>query len=95
MGRFAPVYVSLLCLAAAASPATAGSTYQYEDSEGVVHYTNVPGDPRYSFVRKDAEPAPAQKPMAERAGGVSQGLRAFSHVIRAAAERYGVDTAVG
>ncbi len=92
MGRFAPVYVSLLCLAAAASPAAAGSTYQYEDSEGVVHYTNVPGDPRYSFVRKDAEPAPAQKPMAERAVGGSQGLRAFSHVIRAAAERHGVDT---
>ena len=91
MGRFVPVCVSLLCLAGAASPAAAGSTYQYEDPEGVVHYTNVPGDPRYAFVRKDAEP-PAPKPAAERAGGPSQGIRAFAHVIRAAAERYGVDT---
>jgi transglycosylase-like protein with SLT domain/uncharacterized protein DUF4124 len=92
MGRFVPVCVSLLSLAAAASPAAAGSTYQYEDSEGVVHYTNVPGDPRYTFVRKDAQPAAAQNPMAGRAGGLSQGLRTFAHVIRAAAERYGVDT---
>ena len=91
MDRFVPVCVSLLCLAAAASPAAAGSTYQYEDPEGVVHYTNVPGDPRYAFVRKDAE-APAPKPAAERAGGPSQGIRAFAQVIRAAAERYGVDT---
>ena len=72
MGRFVPVCVSLLCLAAAASPAAAGSTYRYEDTEGVVHYTNVPGDPRYSFVRKDAEPASVQKPMAERAGGAAR-----------------------
>jgi hypothetical protein len=91
MGRFLPVCVSLFCLAAA-GPAAAGSTYQYEDSEGIVHYTNVPGDPRYSFVRKDAEAAPAQKATAERAGGVGPSLRAFAHVIRAAAERYGVDT---
>ena len=34
MARFVPVYVSLLCLAAAASPAAAGSTYQYEDYRG-------------------------------------------------------------
>jgi soluble lytic murein transglycosylase-like protein len=64
--------------------------YQFEDDQGVVHYTNVPGDPRYSFVRKDPEPAVA-RPAAE-GGGVSRGLRAFAQVIRAAAERYGVDT---
>jgi hypothetical protein len=91
MGRFLPVSVSLLCLTAVAGPAAAGSTYQYEDAEGVVHYTNVPGDPRYSFVRKDAAPPAVPKPTAERTGSVGQGLRAFAHVIRAAAERYGVD----
>ena len=63
--------------------------YRFEDDEGVVHYTNVPGDPRYSFVRKDPEPAVAT-PAAE-GGGLSRGLRAFAHVIRTAAERYGVD----
>jgi len=92
MARLVAISVSLLCLAAAVSPAAAGSTYQYEDDQGVVHYTNVPGDPRYAFIRKDAElPVPA-KPAAERTGGLGQGLRAFAHVIRAAAERYGVET---
>jgi hypothetical protein len=64
--------------------------YQFEDDQGVVHYTNVPGDPRYNFVRKDPEPAGA-KP-AGKGGGLSHGLLAFAHIIRAAAERYGVDT---
>ncbi len=64
--------------------------YQFVDDQGVIHYTNVPGDPRYSFVRKDPEPAVA-RPAAE-GGSLSRGLRAFAHIIRAAAERYGVDT---
>jgi soluble lytic murein transglycosylase-like protein len=64
--------------------------YQFVDDQGVIHYTNVPGDPRYSFVRKDPEPVVA-KPAAE-GGSLSRGLRVFAHIIRAAAERYGVDT---
>ena len=91
MARLALFYVSLLSLIVVATPSGAGSTYQFEDEQGVVHYTNVPGDPRYSFVRRDPEPAGA-KPVAEGGGGVSRGLRAFAHLIRAAAERYGVDT---
>ena len=90
MARLLPVCVSLLSLAIAATPAGAGSTYRFEDEQGVIHYTNVPGDPRYSFVRKDVE-RPVARPAAE-GRGLSQGLRAFGHVIRAAAERYGVDT---
>lgn len=80
-----------MSLIVVATPAGAGSTYQFEDEQGVVHYTNVPGDPRYSLIRKDPEPAVA-KPAAEGGGGISRGLRAFAHLIRAAAERYGVDT---
>ncbi len=90
MARLVPLCVSLLSLAVVATPAGAGSMYQFEDDQGVIHYTNVPGDPRYSFVRKDPEPAVA-RPAAE-GGSLSRGLRAFAHVIRAAAERYGVDT---
>jgi soluble lytic murein transglycosylase len=90
MARLVPLCVSLLSLAVLASPAGAGSTYQFEDDQGVVHYTNVPGDPRYSFIRKDPEPA-AARPTAE-GGSLSRGLRAFAHIIRAAAERHGVDT---
>jgi len=76
-----------------AQPVWAGSTFQFEDEQGVVHYTNVPGDPRYSFVRKDPEPSVARS-SAEGSGGgaVSRGVRAFGQLIRAAAERYGVDT---
>jgi len=90
MARLVPLCVSFLSLAVVATPAGAGSMYQFEDDQGVIHYTNVPGDPRYSFVRKDPEPAVA-RPAAE-GGSLSRGLRAFAHVIRAAAKRYGVDT---
>ena len=91
MGRIVPVCVSLLGLAVTAGPALAGSMYRFEDEQGVVHYTNVPGDPRYAFVRKETEP-PAPRPGSEASAGLSQGLRAYAHVIRAAAERYGVET---
>jgi hypothetical protein len=95
MTRLVPFCVSLLSLGVVVSPAGAGSTYQYQDDQGVVHYTNVPGDPRYSFVRKDPEPAgvrPTGARPAADGGTLSRGLRAFAHIIRAAAERYGVDT---
>jgi hypothetical protein len=91
MARLLPLWVGLLPLAVMATPAGAGSTYRFEDEQGIVHYTNVPGDPRYSFVRKDPEPAGA-RPAAQAGGSLSRGLRAFAQVIRAAAERYGVDT---
>ncbi|HWC05174.1 MAG TPA: lytic transglycosylase domain-containing protein [Methylomirabilota bacterium] len=84
--------VALLSLAVIASPAGAGSMYRFEDEQGVVHYTNVPSDPRYGFVRKDPEPTEAKPAAAEGGGAFSRGLRAFAHIIRSAAERYGVDT---
>jgi soluble lytic murein transglycosylase len=89
MRPFASVFAAILSLALVASPAAAGSTYRYEDGEGVVHYTNVPSDPRYGFVRRDPEPEPAKPAAADPGGG--RGLRAFAHVIRTAAERHGVD----
>ena len=91
MVKFLLIGAVLLSLGVAAMPAVAGSTYQFEDEQGVVHYTNVPGDPRYSFVRKDPDPVVA-RPATESGGAVSQGVRAFAQLIRAAAERYGVDT---
>jgi Transglycosylase SLT domain/Domain of unknown function (DUF4124) len=91
MVKFLWVGAGLLSLGVAATPACAGSTYQFEDEQGIVHYTNVPGDPRYSFVRKDAEPTVARPP-AEQGLGPSPKIRAFAQLIRATAERYGVDT---
>lgn len=90
MARLLPISVVLMSLAVSADLAAAGSTYRFEDADGVVHYTNVPSDPRYAFVRRDPEPQSA-KPAAEAGGLVGRGLRAFAHVIRTAAERHGVD----
>jgi hypothetical protein len=91
MVKFLLVGAGLLSLGVAATPARAGSTYQFEDEQGVVHYTNVPGDPRYSFVRRDADTTVARPP-AEQGLGPSPKIRAFAQLIRATAERYGVDT---
>jgi hypothetical protein len=91
MARFLSVCVGLLSLGVIAPPARAGSMYQFEDDQGVVHYTNVPGDPRYNFVRKDPEPT-AARPAAEGGGAPSSGVRAFASLIQATSERYGVDT---
>jgi soluble lytic murein transglycosylase-like protein len=91
MARSAQVWLGCLSLVVLTSPALADSTYRFEDPEGVVHYTNVPSDPRYGFVRKN--PDPEARPAAANDGGTaSRGLRSFATLIRAAAERYGVDT---
>src|SRR5262245_17116985 len=90
MTRLARLSVTLLSMTALAPQAWAGSTYQFEDEQGVVHYTNVPGDPRYSFLRKDAELGVA-KAAPGGSATQSQGLRQFAYLIRASAERYGVD----
>jgi soluble lytic murein transglycosylase len=91
MAHLVSVSVALLPLAVV-GPAWAGSTYQFQDDQGVVHYTNVPSDPRYAFVRRDPEPDRAKPAAAEGGGPFSRGIRAFAHIIRSAAERYGVDT---
>jgi soluble lytic murein transglycosylase-like protein len=86
------IWAVLASLAVLASPALADSTYRFEDAEGVVHYTNVPSDPRYTFVRKSPDPVNAKPTPSTDSGTLSRGLRAFAQVIHAAAERYGVDT---
>jgi soluble lytic murein transglycosylase-like protein len=91
MVRFLPACAGLLSLAVIATPARAGSVYQFEDPEGVVHYTNVPGDPRYSFVRKEPEPTVA-RPVSQSGGTAPQGVRAFAQLIQGTAERYGVES---
>src|SRR5262245_51581908 len=73
MARLAQISVSLF-LALLAGPAGAGSVYQFEDDQGVVHYTNVPSDPRYAFVRKDSEPQGSRSPSADpRTASASDG----------------------
>jgi soluble lytic murein transglycosylase-like protein len=92
MARGAQVWGTVLTLVALTSPALADSTYRFEDQDGVVHYTNVPSDPRYSFVRKDPASEAPRPPASEAAGGAPRGLRVFAELIRTTAERHGVDT---
>ncbi|MGH7266876.1 MAG: lytic transglycosylase domain-containing protein [Candidatus Rokuibacteriota bacterium] len=74
-----------------AAPAGAGA-FRYEDKAGIVHYTNVPADPRY---RKLPGFADAPRPR----GGVASARPAprwpasvpFAKLIRATADRYHVD----
>src|SRR5262245_30587096 len=91
MVKFLSVGIGILSLAVTATPTWAGSTYAFEDEQGVIHYTNVPGDPRYGFVRKDPDPTVA-RPAADQGPVSSSGIRAFAQLIRTTAERYGVDT---
>ena len=91
MARWVSVAATILSLAVTAGPAVAGSTYRFEDGEGVVHYTNVPSDPRYGLVRRDPEPERAKPAVTGAGGTVGRGVRAFAHLIRTTAERHGVD----
>jgi soluble lytic murein transglycosylase-like protein len=61
-------------------------TFRFVDASGVVHYTNIPSDPRYPVAPVWNDPAPAASRMPPRSP-----LRRFAEAIHAAAERYGVD----
>ncbi len=61
-------------------------TFRFEDEAGVVHYTNVPSDPRYHRApgwpeSQEGSPLTSATPLVAR----------FAEAIRAAALRYGVD----
>ena len=83
--RWVGAWAGLLMLGSAEA-----GTFRFEDEAGVIHYTNVPSDPRYRFLRPDPEPPGPAKPAAP-APAPARGLVAFAEAIRAAAERYRVD----
>jgi len=94
MGRLLPALLACLTVGLAPAFARAGALYRFEDDQGVVHFTNVPNDPRYRFVRRDPEPEPEGAVLPRRTpapGALAGGLRTFAELIRATAERYGVD----
>ncbi len=65
-----------------AVPSECGATiYSFTDDKGIVHYTNVPSDPRYRPLIRGAN----------RSGGGSVNERLFDRYIREAARLYGFD----
>ena len=61
--------------------------YAFTDENGVQHFTNTPGDARYRLVLVEPKPAPVSNESAAGAG-------AWQPLIRAAAERHGVEQAL-
>jgi hypothetical protein len=72
-----------------AAPAAAGA-FRYEDQTGVVHYTNVPADPRYRKLPGFVD-APRPRAMVVSRGSDPRRPVPFADLIRATAERYQVD----
>ncbi len=64
------------------SMASAGEVYQYIDKEGIIHFTNVPTDPRYK---------PRSLPQLPNFPSQHYGYWDFRNTIHAAAYRHGVD----
>jgi soluble lytic murein transglycosylase-like protein len=81
-------------------PATAraGSLYSYVDSDGVMHFSNVPNDQRYRKVTRTSEVAGVYRVTLRGRGGGSAGMTripaavrntaSYQEHIRAAAEKY-------
>lgn len=89
MCRISSILLAAFGVIVGASPAFAGSTYRFEDEQGVVHFTNVPNDPRYQFLRRD--PTPDGAGGARGRPGAGGRVGAFGELIRSAASRHGVD----
>ncbi len=89
------VGLALSGLLSAPIAAVAGEVYSYVDSEGVVHFSNVPSDPRYHRVHRASGAgvyrAPAQARARPLPGGRDQ---AWRDAIKAAAQRYALPEAL-
>ena len=75
-----------------AATAVDAGTFRYEDTSGVVHFTNVPADPRYRKL-PGAEPSgrPVAVPPSTWGAGRLRVPPVFVELIRVTADRYQVD----
>jgi hypothetical protein len=79
----------LAVLAVAAGSPAAAETFRFVATDGTVHFTNAPTDPRYQ--RLGIVPArPAMSPHVGAFGRLGGDPRRYSYEIRTAAERYGI-----
>jgi soluble lytic murein transglycosylase-like protein len=88
--------LTLAGLLAIPASGAADEVYSFVDRDGVIHYTNVPHDPRYHLVGGDGGNTGVRHriTVASRAGRVAPPLlrrtSAFDEHIRAAAQKYGL-----
>lgn len=84
---------ALFILVAAASVVSAADIYKYEDSEGVVHFTDTPTDRRFKIFMRDI-----QKDRRLRTnfgfGRVSRNPAEFDRIINSCSTEFGVDKAL-
>lgn len=84
---------ALFILLAAASGVSAADIYKYEDSEGVVHFTDTPTDRRFKIFMRDI-----QKDRRLRTnfgfGRVSRNPAEFDRIINSCSTEFGVDKAL-
>ena len=84
----------LLAWVAAPSPGAAAEIYSFVDSDGVIHVTNVPQDPRFRRIRQNlGNPGGLHRVSLGRKARAPLLLRRaslYDDHIRAAAERYGL-----
>jgi soluble lytic murein transglycosylase-like protein len=85
--------VSLSLAGALLGPATAGAdVFRFEDATGIIHYTNIPADPRYRpFQAPPPPPPPAAAPTRPEPAAAPSWTVRFGEFIKAAVERYRVD----
>lgn len=83
----------------AAVPAARADIYMYKDRRGVLHFTNVPSDPRYNYYMPDVTAWNAVRTWrawgSGRVGRIDGARRrAFDGIIHEVSKRHGVDTAL-
>jgi len=89
------VGLALSGLLSAPIVAAAGEVYSYVDSEGVVHFSNVPSDPRYRRVNRGGGSGVYRAPAQARARPLPASRdQAWRDAIRAAAQRYALPEAL-
>ena len=86
--------LSILTLILALSPAlSSADIYKYEDSEGVLHFTDAPNDRKFKVFMRDI-----QKDKRLRTnfglGKISRNPAEFDHIINSCASEFGVDKAL-
>jgi len=79
-----------ICLALAVACPAAADIYRYEDSEGVVHFTDAPTDKRFKIFMRDLKKDKKLR-TSFRLPGYARNPAEFEPIIQSCAKEFGVD----